>query len=80
MKPAVILNRHTLTDIEFQSASLDIWDSKYRLTAKDGQKIDTDIDDTYQRVARALADVEIESKREQYFEEFVWALRSGAIP
>ena len=80
MKPAVILNTHTVTDIEFQSASLDIWDSKYRLTAKDGQKIDTDIDATYQRVARALADVEIESKRDQYFEEFVWALRSGAIP
>jgi ribonucleoside-diphosphate reductase alpha chain len=80
MKPAVILNTHTVTDIEFQSASLDIWDSKYRLTAKDGQKIDTDIDDTYQRVARALADVEIESKRDQYFEEFFWALRSGAIP
>ena len=80
MKSAVILNTHTVTDIEFQPASLDIWDSKYRLTAKDGQKIDTDIDATYQRVARALSDVEIESKRDHYFEEFAWALRSGAIP
>ncbi len=38
------------------------------------------IDDTYKRVARALANVETESKREHYFKEFVWALRSGAIP
>ncbi len=80
MKSAVKLDTHTVTDIQFQPASLDIWDAKYRLTAKDGSKIDENIDDTYRRVARALADVEIESKREHYFEKFVWALRSGAIP
>jgi ribonucleoside-diphosphate reductase alpha chain len=71
---------HTVTDIEFQAASVDIWDAKYRLTAKDGQKIDDSIDDTYKRVARALASVEVESKQEQFYEEFLWALRSGAIP
>jgi len=80
MKSAVNLDTHTVTDIDFQPASLDIWDSKYRLTAKDGSKIDENIDDTYLRVARALADVEVESKRDHYFEEFVWALRTGAIP
>ena len=80
MKSAVDLDTHTVTDIEFQPASLDIWDAKYRLTAKDGSKIDESIDDTYTRVARAIADVEVESKREQYFKEFAWALRSGAIP
>jgi len=80
MKSAVNLDTHTVTDIQFQAASLDIWDVKYRLTAKDGSKIDENIDATYTRVARALADVEVESKREHYFEEFVWALRSGAIP
>ena len=80
MKSAVHLDSHTVTDIEFQPASLDIWDAKYRLTAKDGVNIDQTIDETYTRVARALADVEVESKREQYFNEFVWALRSGAIP
>jgi ribonucleoside-diphosphate reductase alpha chain len=74
------LDTHTVTDIEFQPASLDIWDAKYRLAAKDGTKIDDSIDATYQRVARALANVEVESKREHYFNEFVWALRSGAIP
>ncbi|HEY5762757.1 MAG TPA: adenosylcobalamin-dependent ribonucleoside-diphosphate reductase, partial [Rhodocyclaceae bacterium] len=43
-------------------------------------QIDVSIDATYQRVAKALANVEVESKREHYFKEFVWALRSGAIP
>ncbi|MGI9273055.1 MAG: hypothetical protein ACR2QT_14850, partial [Woeseiaceae bacterium] len=62
MKSAVNLDAHTVTDIEFQAASIDIWDAKYRLTAKDGQKIDASIDDTYKRVARALASVEVESK------------------
>src|SRR5210317_1399768 len=80
MKSAVNLDTHTVTDIEFQPASLDIWDAKYRLTAKDGSKIDESIDDTYKRVAEALANVEVESKREHFFKEFVWALRSGAIP
>jgi len=80
MKSAVNLDTHAVTDIEFQPASLDIWDAKYRLMAKDGAKIDTAIDDTYRRVAQALANVEVESKREHFFKEFVWALRSGAIP
>ena len=80
MKSAVTLDTQTVTDIEFQPASLDIWDAKYRLTAKDGAKIDETIDGTYKRVARALANVEVESRREHYFKEFVWALRAGAIP
>ncbi|MGB5447610.1 MAG: adenosylcobalamin-dependent ribonucleoside-diphosphate reductase [Woeseiaceae bacterium] len=80
MKSAINLDRHTVTDIEFQPASLDIWDAKYRLSAKDGSNIDASIDDTYKRVALALSNVETESKREHYFHEFLWALRSGAIP
>jgi len=80
MKSAVNLDMHKTTDIEFQAASIDIWDTKYRLSAKDGSPIDESIDDTYRRVARALANVETESKREQYFEAFVWALQHGAIP
>jgi len=80
MKSAVQVDAHTVADIEFQPASLDIWDAKYRLVAKDGAKIDDSIDDTYKRVAKALASVELESRQEQFFEEFLWALRSGAIP
>jgi ribonucleoside-diphosphate reductase alpha chain len=80
MKSAVNLDVNTVADIEFQATSVDIWDAKYRLTAKSGQKIDETIDDTYKRVATALAGVEVESKRDEYYEEFLWALRSGAIP
>ena len=80
MKSAVHLDASSVADITFQPASLDIWRTKYRLTAKDGTNIDEKIDDTFKRVARALAEVEEEELRENYFEEFLWALRSGAIP
>ena len=80
MKSAVNLDTNIVSDHIFQPASLDIWDAKYRLMAKDGSIIDATIDDTYRRVARALADVEAEADRETYFEQFLWALRSGAIP
>ena len=50
-------------EIAFQEASLDIWDKKYRLKSKSGDVVDETMDDTYQRVARALADVEAEGDR-----------------
>jgi len=69
------------SEIPFQSASLDIWDKKYRLKSKDGTIIDQSIDATYKRIARALADVEENAeKREHWYEEFLWALRHGVIP
>ncbi len=68
-------------DIPYQEASLDIWDKKYRLKAKDGTLLDTSMDDTYKRVARALAEVEQgKERREQSYRDFLWALRHGAIP
>ncbi len=67
--------------IPFQSASIDIWDKKYRLKTKDGAPIDQDIDATYERVARALADVETsKAKQDKWYQRFVWALQNGAIP
>jgi len=70
-----------LPDIAFQEASLDIWDKKYRLKSKTGEIIDAEIDHTYQRVARALSEVEITPEnRELWYREFLWALRRGAIP
>ena len=80
MNSVVKIEHKDVAAIPFQEASLDIWDKKYRLSAKDGSPVDKTMDDTYKRVARALADVENEAVREQWYERFVWALRRGAIP
>ncbi|MDO9051277.1 MAG: adenosylcobalamin-dependent ribonucleoside-diphosphate reductase [Methylotenera sp.] len=68
-------------EIPIQPVSLDIWDKKYRLKTKTGEYVDQNIDDSYARVARALADVETTTeKRAEWHEKFLWALRRGAIP
>lgn len=67
-------------DLEHQTASLDIWDKKYRLKDETGDAIDQDMDDTFERVATALAGVEETDQQEEWAEKFLWALRSGAIP
>ena len=71
----------TVADIPLQPASQDIWDTKYRLKTKAGQVLDETVDATFQRVARALADIEESAeRREEWYEKFIWALRHGAIP
>jgi len=71
----------TSMDIPMQPASQDIWDKKYRLKSKAGDPVDADIDATYRRVARALAEAEPTPELQQYWNErFTWALRRGAIP
>ena len=80
MNSVVKLVTHDVDAIPFQEASLDIWDKKYRLVSKSGAPIDQSMDDTYKRVARALADVEAPAEREHWYERFLWALRRGAIP
>jgi ribonucleoside-diphosphate reductase alpha chain len=80
MNTVVKIQPKDVASITFQEASFDIWDKKYRLTSKDGSPIDKSMDDTYKRVARALADVESDEIREQWYESFLWALRHGAIP
>ena len=67
-------------DIDHQEASVDIWDKKYRLKDFDANPVDVTIDDTFKRVAKALSEVEDADKQDQCYEEFLWALRSGAIP
>ncbi len=68
-------------DIPLQTASKDIWDSKYRLKTKDGKALDADIDETYKRVAKALSEVETgKALQDKHYKEFLWALRHGAIP
>src|SRR5512137_1116017 len=81
MLKAVKVAQESDNGVPMQPVSLDIWDKKYRLKTKQGEAIDKDIDDTYQRVARALADVETtEEKKTLWHEKFLWALRRGAIP
>src|SRR6202044_147946 len=80
MNTVVKIEPREIDTVPFQEASMDIWDKKYRLCAKDGSPIDKSMDDTYKRVARALADVESLELREQWYERFLWALRRGAIP
>ncbi|MNM45297.1 Ribonucleoside-diphosphate reductase NrdZ [compost metagenome] len=77
-----VVSNQTKSDlIPLQPASQDIWEKKYRLTTKAGEALDADIDGTYQRVARALADAEAtDEKRAYWYERFLWALRRGAIP
>jgi len=80
MKTALELKATKVSELPLQEASLSIWDTKYRLKSKSGQPVDRDIQGTYERVARALADVEDPVKREYWYERFVWALQRGAIP
>lgn len=68
----------SVKEIPLQDTSRDIWETKYRLTSKSGDVIDATVDNTFQRVARALADVEKDAGH--WYERFLWALRSGAIP
>ena len=78
-------NQHTSpslhTQVPLQPASVDIWDKKYRLKDREGLPVDQTMDDTLQRVARTLADIEpTGEKRDFWYGEFLWALRHGAIP
>jgi ribonucleoside-diphosphate reductase alpha chain len=80
MKTALELKAIKVSELSLQPASRSIWDTKYRLKSKSGDPVDDDIEGTYARVARALADVEEPVKREYWYDRFVWALQRGAIP
>lgn len=71
----------TTHTIPLQDASFDIWKQKYRLISKEGIPIDQTIDDTFKRVARAIAEVETSNElKEIWYERFLKALQHGAIP
>ena len=80
MKSATKKEKKDILNVDYQPASLDIWDKKYRLKNISGQPIDLSIDDTFKRVAKALAKVEHPSVQDKWEKEFFWALSSGAIP
>ena len=67
--------------IPLQPASDDIWRSKYQLRDYSANAIDASLDATFQRVARALADLESTPEKQRYwYQKFLWALEHGAIP
>jgi len=67
---------HTL-----QSASLDIWARKYRLTDSKGKWLEDDPAQTLERVAQTLASVEASSEKKAFWtEQFLWAMHHGALP
>lgn len=66
--------------VPHQSTSLDIWRQKYQLKDKDGTPLEETMEDTFRRVAKALAAVE---PRDQVFweEQFFLAMRDlGCVP
>ena len=68
------------TPIPMQDASLDIWHTKYQLKTKNGDPVDNNINETYTRVAKALAEVENKKNQGKVYKDFIWALENGAIP
>lgn len=71
------MSKHKI-ELPLQMGSMNTWETKYQLKNKEGIKIDLTVDDTYKRVAKALASVEVDHA---YWEnQFLWALRRGAIP
>lgn len=79
-KDGAALAFNTDNSIPLQPASLDIWQTKYQLKNKAGEAVDKTIDDSYRRVAKALANVESKEKRQQVYKDFLWALEQGSIP
>jgi ribonucleoside-diphosphate reductase alpha chain len=71
----------TQATIPYQPASEEIWAQKYRLQTAEGDAVDVTLEDSFKRVARALADVEKgKKKQEEWYDKFLWALKNGAIP
>ena len=64
--------------MELQQTSYEIWQKKYQLKDEHGNPVDKTVDDTYKRVAKALASVE--NDKEYWENKFYWALCNGATP
>ena len=66
-------------ELPLQPASYDIWDKKYRLKDKHGNNQETCVNETFIRIAKALAAIEVNDQKE-WQEKFLWAMQSGAYP
>ena len=56
-------------DIDHQDASVDIWDTKYRLKDFESKTGDVNIDDRFKRVAKELSEVEEHKNQDTCYEE-----------
>lgn len=74
-----LLNNPNRANPDIQETSQYIWKEKYALFTKEGEQIDKDFNDTWDRVATALAAVE-KSNVQGWHAKFLLALRAGAIP
>ncbi|MCD6007110.1 hypothetical protein [Halomonas sp. IOP_31] len=66
----------TSSEVPMQTPSQAIWDAKYRLKDRHGTPVDKDVADTWERVARGLAQVEGE-QRAAWLPRFRWALEAA---
>ena len=65
--------------LPLQPASQDIWDKKYRLKDKHGNNQEANVNETFIRVAKALAAIETKDQA-QWQARFLWAMEAGAYP
>jgi len=79
-KPELKVISASINEIKYQDTSMDIWENKYCLKTKQGERVDENMDATYRRVAKALSEVEAKDIRSEWNEKFLWALRQGVIP
>jgi ribonucleoside-diphosphate reductase alpha chain len=64
--------------LELQETSNDVWRQKYQLKDHQGNELDKTPEDTFKRVANALAGVELD--KAYWSERFLWVMQNGAIP
>ncbi len=66
------------TMLHLQPASQEIFEKKFQLKDMAGKPVEM-YEQSFERVARALANVE-EKNQEYWYDQFLWALKNGAIP
>ena len=67
-----------MTLLPLQESSKTIYEDKYQLKSSNGDVIDTDIKQTYRRIATALSANEVDS--DYWAEQFLWVMEQGALP
>jgi ribonucleoside-diphosphate reductase alpha chain len=68
-----------MNKLPLQPTSLEAWDMKYRLKDNNNHPIDLTVEDTFNRIATAMAAIEKEDQ-EHWKQEFLWAMNNGATP